>query len=103
MAALRRRCGHYIFVLWFLLSSFFISSPNQTSQIGYLPYFHTWCGRSANLQYRSEMCCTQLAGNAGPKRSPKIRHLGTIPQICRAISSQRRHISTIGKKLVKRQ
>jgi len=23
MAALRSRCGHYIFVLWFLLSSFF--------------------------------------------------------------------------------
>jgi len=31
MAALRSRCGHYIFALWFLLSSsssFFISSPN---------------------------------------------------------------------------
>jgi len=32
MAALRSKCGHYIFVLWFLVSSsiciFFISSPN---------------------------------------------------------------------------
>ena len=28
----------------------------------------------------------------------KSRHLGTIRQICRAISSQRRHVSTIGKK-----
>jgi len=31
MAALRSRCGHYIFALWFLLlllSSFFLSSPN---------------------------------------------------------------------------
>ena len=29
MAALRCRCGHYIFVLWFLLLSFFFfSSPN---------------------------------------------------------------------------
>jgi len=28
MAALRSRCGHYIFVLWFLSSSFFYSSPN---------------------------------------------------------------------------
>ena len=27
------------------------------------------------------------------------RHLGTIPQLCRAISSQLRHISTIGKML----
>jgi len=26
------------------------------------------------------MCCTQLAGNAGPKNSPKNRLLGTIPQ-----------------------
>ena len=28
------------------------------------------------------------------------RHLGTIQQLCRAISSQLRHISTIGKKLL---
>jgi len=33
----------------------------------------------------------------------KNRHLGTIPQICRAISSQLRYVSTIGKKLVKQQ
>jgi len=33
----------------------------------------------------------------------KIRHLGTIAQFCRAISSQLRHVSTIGKKLVKQQ
>jgi len=47
------------------------------------------------------MCCTRLAGNAGPKKSPKkIHHLGTIAQICLAISSQLKHISTIGKKLL---
>ena len=33
----------------------------------------------------------------------KNRHLVTIAQICRAISSQLRHISTIGKRLVKQQ
>jgi len=33
----------------------------------------------------------------------KNRHLGTIPQLCRAIYSQLRHVSTIGKKLVKQQ
>jgi len=33
----------------------------------------------------------------------KNRHLGTIAQFCRAISSQLRHVSTIGKKLVKQQ
>jgi len=37
------------------------------------------------------MCCRQLTGNAGPKKSPKIRHLGTIAQLCPAISSQLRH------------
>jgi len=29
--------------------------------------------------------------------------MGTVPQLCRAISSQLRHVSTIGKKLVKQQ
>jgi len=46
------------------------------------------------------MCCTRLAANAGPKKVAKNRHLGTIPQLCRAISSQLRHVSTIGKKLL---
>jgi len=45
------------------------------------------------------MYCTRLAGNAGRKN----RRMGTIAQFCRAISSQLRHISTIGKKLVKQQ
>jgi len=58
---------------------------------------HTWCGSSANLECRSGMCCARLAGNAGPKKSPKICHLGTIAQLCRAISLQLRRISTIGK------
>jgi len=58
----------------------------------------TWCGLSANLECRSEMFCTRLAGNAGHKKWKKIRRLGTIVQLCRAISSQLRHVSTIGKK-----
>jgi len=33
-------------------------------------------------------------------KSPTIRHLGTIAQICRAVSSQLRHVSTIGKNLL---
>jgi len=33
----------------------------------------------------------------------KNRHLGTIPQLCRAISSQLSHVSTIEKKLFKQQ
>jgi len=31
---------------------------------------------------------------------PKSRHLGTIAQLCRAVSSQLRHISTVGKNLL---
>jgi len=38
-----------------------------------------------------------------PKTSPKICHLCTIAQLCRAIASQLRHVSTIGKKRVKQQ
>jgi len=38
MAALRSRCGHYIFALWFLLSSFSLAYFHP-SQIGCLPYF----------------------------------------------------------------
>jgi len=41
--------------------------------------------------------------NTGRKNDAKNRHLGTIPQLCRAIASQLRHVSTIGKKLVKQQ
>jgi len=44
-----------------------------------------------------------LAENAGPKKSPNIRHRRIIAQICRAVSLQLRHVSTIEKKLVKQQ
>jgi len=46
------------------------------------------------------MCCTRLAGNTEPKNDAKNRHLRTIVQLCRAISLQLRHVSTIGKKLL---
>jgi len=39
----------------------------------------------------------RLAENTGLKKSPKIRHLGTIVQLCRAVSSQLRHVSAIEK------
>ena len=75
----------------------------STPQVGCLPYFDTWCGPSANLECRSERCCTRLAANAGRKKIAKNRHLGTFAQLCRAISSQLRHVSTIGKKLLSEQ
>jgi len=71
--------------------------PSQPPHIGCLPYFYTWCGLSANLECRSEMRCTWLAENTGSKKSPKIGDLGTITQLCRAVSLQLRHVSTIGK------
>ena len=76
MAALRSRCGHYIFVLWFLL---LFLAYFQPSHIGWLPYFHTWCGFSANLGCRSETCCMRLAENTGTKNCQKfaIRHHST--------------------------
>jgi len=104
MATLWNRAGHYIFMRWFLSSIYlFFLTRSQRPHIGCLPYFDTWCGPSANLECRCETCCAQLAENAGPKEPPKIGHLGTIAQLCQAISSQLRHVSTIGKKLVKQQ
>ena len=44
--------------------------------------------------------CTRLAENTEHKKSPKTRHLGTIAQLWRSISSQLRHVSTIGKSLL---
>jgi len=38
--------------------------------------------------------------NTGRKKVAKNRHFGAIAQICRAVSSHLRHISTIGKKLL---
>jgi len=49
------------------------------------------------------MCCTRLAENTDRKKVAKNRRLRTIAQLCRAISSQLRHVSTTGKKLVKQQ
>jgi len=88
-------CGFFYLSFIFYL---FVLACSQPSQIGCLPYFHTWCGLSGNLGCRSETCCTGLAENTGRKKSPKIRNLGTIAQLCWATSLQQRHISTIRKK-----
>jgi len=92
--------------LYFCHVSFFFlvfSSPNLSVRrldVYHRLYFHTWCGISANLECRSEMYCTQLAKIQDAKKSPKNCHIGTIAQICRAVSSQRRHVSTIRKNLL---
>jgi len=81
---------HSSFVL-FLFFFFFFLAYSQRSQTGCLPFFYTWCGPSANLECRSEMWCTRLAGNAGPKKiaicapshnfvGPYLRNYGTYLQ-----------------------
>ena len=93
VAALRSRCGHYIFVL-FLLSFF---SPNLSGRRLDVYHTSTQCDLSANLECRSELYCTRLAETTGRRKSPKNRHLGTVAQVCRAVSSQLRQVSTTGK------
>jgi len=57
-------------------SIFYLSflAYSQRSQIGCQPYFHTWCGLSANLGCRSETCCTRLAGNGARKKLSSAHH-----------------------------
>jgi len=44
----------------------------------------------------SEMCYVRLTENTGHKNR-QIRHLGTVTELCRAESSQLRHVLTIRK------
>jgi len=85
------------------LSIFLFLAYSQLSQIGCLPYFHT-CVALVRIQdagLKRATCGSLKIQDA--KKLPKIRHLHAIAQLCRAISSQLRHISTIGKKIVKQQ
>ena len=80
MAALRSRYGHYIGPVSF----FFFFPPLISAVVDWMstvlnvvwPYSPTLECRSLEMQY------------------PKIRYLGTVAQLCRAISSQLRHVST---------
>ena len=68
-------CGFY------LVSSFFprlISAFRDWMSTILADYFGTWCGPSVNLECRSETCCSRLAGNAGPKKSPSGHHRTTL-------------------------
>jgi len=89
---------------FFLLSFFFFSSPNLSGRRWDACHI---CTHSVALVRIWDAGLKRAEGgslkNTGRKKSPKIRHLGAITQICRAISSQLRHVSTIGKKFVKQQ
>ena len=81
MAALCNRAGHYIFALWFLSIFYlsFFSFPRLISAaagwMSAILWHMVW--PSANLECRSERCCTRLAANAGPQKVAKNRHLVT--------------------------
>ena len=85
---------------FFYLSSLFFSSPN----LGHHLYS---AGRPSRWVCKFRMQVWSVVCAAGWKyrtqKNSKNRHLGTIAQLCRAISSQLRHLATIGKKLVKQQ
>jgi len=66
---------------FFFLLSIFFSAYSQPSEIGCLPYFHTWCSLSANLGYRSQTCCMRLAeiqDAKNAKKSPFEHHRTTL-------------------------
>jgi len=88
-------CNLFFF---FFLSVFFLAQ-SQPSQIGCLPYCHTWCGLSANLECRSETCCTRLAENTWMQ---KIAICTPLHNLSGYIFATKAHINN-RKKLVKQQ
>ena len=95
MVALWNRADHYIFALWFLSSSLF---PRLISAVAdwmsaILP--HMVLPSDAGLK-RAACGSLKIQTQKSRQKSPS----GTMAQFCRAISSQGRHVSTIGKKLL---
>jgi len=114
MAALWNRAGHYIFVLWFLMAALCNRAGHYIFALWFLSFYlfssPNLCGR------RLDVCHTSTHGvalvrisNEGLKcaargslqiQDAKNRYFGTIAQLCRAISSELRHVSTILKNLL---
>jgi len=97
-------CRPLYFALWFLLLSVFFFFPLLISAVAEwmctILLHMVWPSCEFRMHCRSEMYCTRLAGNARRKNDAKNRTLGTFAQLCWAVSSQLRHISRIGKKLL---
>jgi len=92
MAALRSRCGHYIFCpvfSFFLFLSFSLVS-SQPSQIGFLPYFHTWCGLSANFRMQVWNMLHAVRWNTGCKESQSAHHRTTLSGYINAFIDNRK-------------
>jgi len=80
---------------FFLSSSFFFPSPNLSGRR--LDVYHTSTHGVALVQIQNAGLKCAVRGSL-EMQVQKNCHLGTIAQLCRAISSQLRHILTIGKK-----
>jgi len=98
MAALCNMAGHYILALWFLLSSFF-SSPNLSGLR--LDVYHTSTHGVALVEFRMQVW-NVLHAACWKCRTQKIAIWASSHNFV-GISLQLRHVSTIGKKLIKQQ
>jgi len=97
MAALRSRCGHYIFALSFLsiFLSFIFLAQSQRPQLECLPY--TWCGPRMQVWNVLHAARCKCMTQKSRKKSPSGHHRTTLSGYIFA------GILTIGKKLVKQQ
>jgi len=92
MVALWNRADHIYF---------FFSSPNLSRRT--LDVCHTSTYGVASVRISGAGLKRGSLEMQDAKKVSKNRHLDTIAQLCRAISSQLRHVSTIGKNLIKQQ
>jgi len=109
MAALWNRAGHYIFAVWFLLSSsssiYLFTSPNLSRRR--LDVCHTSTHGVALVRIydaglkRAAHAARLNIGRKTRQKSPSEHHRTTLSACIFATSL--RHVSTIGKKLVKHQ
>jgi len=76
MVALWNRADHYIFMLWFLSSFFPCLISAATHWMSTILPHMVWY--SANLERRSETCCTRLTENTGRKKLPSGHHRTTL-------------------------
>ena len=103
MVALCNRADHNntIFLPCDFLSSSsfssFFSSPNLGGRR--LDVYHTSTHGAALVRIQN-VCLKCSAGDSLKIQDAKNRHFGTIAQLCRAVSSQLRHVSTIGNNLL---
>ena len=92
-------CDFYLSSVFF----FFFSSPNLSGHRLDLYHTSTHGVSLVRISNAGLKCAARGSLQIRDAKVAKNRHLGTIAQLCRAISSQLRHVSTIGKKLVKQQ